>query len=582
MSAKHAAREDHAGIAKAKSGIPGLDEITGGGLPQGRPTLICGAAGCGKTLLAMEFLVRGATVYNEPGVFIAFEETERELTENVRSLGFDLEKLKRQKKLMIDHVVVDRSEIAETGEYDLDGLFIRLADAIDTIGAKRVVLDTLETLFSGFENQAILRSELQRLFRWLKDRGVTSIITAERGDGSLTRQGLEEYVSDCVILLDHRVNEQTATRRIRIVKYRGTVHGTNEYPFLIDEDGIEVVPITSVGLDHPASAERIGTGITELDQMLGGEGLYRGSTVLVSGTAGAGKSTLAASLTDASCRRGERVLYFAFEESPQQIARNMKTIGINLAQWTRKDLFRCVAARPTLHGLESHLAVIHKHIRDFKPRMVVVDPITNLVGAGERTDVMAMLMRLIDHLKLLKITALMTSLTAGGRAQEATDTGLSSLVDTWIVLRDIELNGERNRGLYVLKSRGMPHSNQIREFLVTSRGIRLINAYIGPEGVLTGSARLAQEERETAARLERNEETLRKERTIQQKKLVVEARIAALRRELEVELSDLHLELGTDQEREERFIAGRQAMSRSRHASTQSSKRSVGQPRPKE
>ena len=582
MSAKHAAREDHAGIAKAKSGIPGLDEITGGGLPQGRPTLICGAAGCGKTLLAMEFLVRGATVYNEPGVFIAFEETERELTENVRSLGFDLEKLKRQKKLMIDHVVVDRSEIAETGEYDLDGLFIRLADAIDTIGARRVVLDTLETLFSGFENQAILRSELQRLFRWLKDRGVTSVITAERGDGSLTRQGLEEYVSDCVILLDHRVNEQTATRRIRIVKYRGTVHGTNEYPFLIDEDGIEVVPITSVGLDHPASAERVSTGIPDLDHMLGGEGLYRGSTVLVSGTAGAGKSTLAASLTDASCRRGERVLYFAFEESPQQIARNMKTIGINLAQWTRKDLFRCVAARPTLHGLESHLAVIHKHIRDFKPRLVVIDPITNLVVAGERTDVQAMLTRLIDHLKMLKITALMTSLTTGGRAQEATDTGLSSLVDTWMVLRDIELNGERNRGLYVLKSRGMPHSNQIREFLVTSRGIRLIDAYIGPEGVLTGSARLAQEERETAARLERNKETLRKERTIQQKKLAVEARIAALRKELEVELSELHLEIGTDQEREERLVAGRQAMSRSRHASIQSSQRSVGQHRLKE
>jgi circadian clock protein KaiC len=487
------------GIAKAPTGIDGLDQITGGGFPRGRPTLICGAAGCGKTLLAMEFLVRGAAEYGEPGVFIAFEETEKELTENVRSLGFDLDKLKRRKKLLVDHIRVNRSEIAETGEYDLDGLFLRLGDAIDTIGAKRIVLDTLETLFSGFENQAILRSELQRLFRWLKDRGVTAVITAERGDGTLTRQGLEEYVSDCVILLDHRVYDQVATRRIRIVKYRGTAHGTNEYPFIIDERGVDVIPITSVGLNHPAPTERVTTGIAALDEMLGGGGLYRGSTVLISGTAGTGKSSLAASVAEAAARRNERALYFSFEESPDQIVRNMKTIGVNLAPLIRKDLIRFVAARPTLHGLEGHLAVIHKQLREFKPHLVIIDPITNFVRSAQAGEVQAMLTRLIDHLKMSKALTIMTSLTGGGGHEEATEIGVSSLVDTWMVVRDLEADGERNRGLYVLKSRGMPHSNRIREFLVTNKGIRLVEPYFGPEGVLIGSARLRQQERDRAS-----------------------------------------------------------------------------------
>jgi circadian clock protein KaiC len=562
------------GIAKAPTGIPGLDEITGGGFPQGRPTLICGAAGCGKTLLAMEFLVRGAAEYDEPGVFIAFEETDRELTENVRSLGFDLEKLKRRRKLAVDHIRIDRSEIAETGEYDLDGLFLRLADAIDTIGAKRVVLDTLESLFGGFENQAILRSELQRLFRWLKDKGVTAVITAERGNGTLTRQGLEEYVSDCVILLDHRVHEQVATRRIRIVKYRGTAHGTNEYPFLIDERGIEVLPITSVGLNHPAPTERASTGIPALDEMLGGGGFYRGSTVLVSGTAGTGKSSLAASLAEAAGRRNERALYFAFEESPQQIVRNMKTIGVDLQPLVDKGLIRFQAARPTVHGLEGHLAVIHKLLREFKPHLVVIDPITNFISNAEAADVQAMLTRLIDHLKMSKATTIMTSLTAGGRNQESTEVGVSSLVDAWMVLRDIELNGERNRGMYVLKSRGMKHSNQIREFLVTADGIQLVKAYLGAEGVLTGSARLAQEAREAAAVQARRIDVKRKERAIGQKRAAVEARVAALRTEMELEIADLQREIEEDMGRAERVEKDREAMSVSRSAGSSSSTRS--------
>jgi circadian clock protein KaiC len=461
------------GITKAKTGIAGLDEITHGVLPAGRPTLVCGSAGCGKTLFGMEFLVRGAVEYGEPGVFVAFEEPARDLVENVRSLGFDLEKLQRQKKILIDHVQIERSEITETGAFDLDGLFIRLADAVDTIGAKRVVLDTLETLFAALPNEAILRAELRRLFHWLKDRGLTAVITAERGDGTLTRNGLEEYVSDCVILLDHRVIEQVATRRLRIVKYRGTTHGTNEYPFLINETGIEVLPITSVALDHGVSSERLSSGLAEMDAMLGG-GIYRGSAVMVSGTAGTGKSSLSAQFARASCDRREKVLYMAFEESPDQIVRNMRSVGIDLRPALKEGLFVCYAARPTQYGLEGHLAMMHKRIRDFEPSMVVIDPITNFSSVGNVNEVRSMLMRMVDFLKSQQITAVFTSLTGGGEWHEATSVAVSSVVDTWMVLRDIELDGERTRGMYVIKSRGIAHSNRIREFSLSRKGIRLI------------------------------------------------------------------------------------------------------------
>ena len=462
---------------KALTGIGGLDEVTGGGLPRGRTTLICGAAGCGKTLFAMEFLVRGATQFDEPGVFLAFEETGEELAQNVRSLGFDLEDLIEKQKLVVDYVHVERSEIEETGEYDLEGLFIRLGHAIDTIGAKRVVLDTIETLFGGLSNPGILRAELRRLFRWLKDRGVSAIVTGERGEGrSLTRQGLEEFVSDCVIVLDHRVTEQLSTRRLRIVKYRGTTHGTNEYPFLIDEDGITVLPITSLGLQHEALDERISSGVPGLDAMLGGEGFFRGSTVLISGTAGTGKTSLAAHFAEATCRRSERCLYLAFEESASQLARNMRSIGRDLEPWIRNGTLRIDASRPTVHGLEIHLSAMHRAIQQFEPRAVIVDPITNFLKAGTAADAEAMVIRLIDFLKARGITAVFTSLTHGGSFQEQTEIGISSLIDTWILLRDIEEDRERNRVMHILKSRGMPHSNQIRGFRLTGRGIELEEA----------------------------------------------------------------------------------------------------------
>ena len=462
-----------AALPKALTGISGLDEITFGGLPRGRPTLVCGSAGSGKTLLAMEFLLRGATQFDEPGVFMAFEETEEDLAQNVRSLGFRVEDLIEKKKLAVDYVHVERSEIEETGEYDLEGLFLRLGMAIDEIGAKRVVLDTLESLFSGFSNPALLRAELRRLFRWLKDRGVTAVITAERGDGALTRQGLEEYVSDCVILLDHRVNDQVSTRRLRVVKYRGTSHGTNEYPFLIDERGISVLPLTSLGLDHAASDERISAGVPGLDVMLGGKGYYRGSSILVSGTAGSGKSSLAAHFADATCRRGERCLIFAFEESPAQILRNMRSIGVDLAPWMEKGLLRIEASRPTLFGLEMHLVHIHKLVKRFDPRVVILDPISNFTSSGSLEQAEAMLVRLIDFLKSRGVTTLFVNLTAGGEALERTAAGISSLIDTWILLRDVEVGQKRRRRLHVLKSRGMAHSNEVREFTITPKGIML-------------------------------------------------------------------------------------------------------------
>jgi circadian clock protein KaiC len=485
----------NAELPKAPTGIEGLDEITSGGLPYGRPTLICGSAGCGKTILSMEVLVRGATQFGEPGVFMAFEETAPELTQNVRSLGFDLDKLVNEKKLLLDHVHIERSEIEETGEYDLEGLFIRLGHAIDSIGAKRVVLDTLEVLFGGLSNTAILRSELRRLFRWLKDKGVTAIITGERGDGTLTRHGLEEYVSDCVIVLDHRVNEQLSTRRIRIVKYRGTTHGTNEYPFLINEDGISVLPITSLGLQHAASEERISTGVAGLDAMLGGAGVYRGSSILISGTAGTGKSSLAAHFVNAACGRGERCLYFSFEESPSQVMRNMRSIGLDLAPCMEKGLLRFYSSRPSAYGLEMHLATLHKLVSEFGPQVVVVDPITTFLKAGTAQEAEGMLMRLIDFLKGGKITAVFTSLTGGGDMTESSQTAVSSMIDTWLLVRDIETEGERNRGLYVLKSRGMAHSNRVREFILTDHGIDLVEVHFGPEGVLIGSKRKAAEAR---------------------------------------------------------------------------------------
>ena len=486
-------------LKKVPTGIGGFDEITGGGLPQGRPTLVCGAAGCGKSLFATEFLIRGALEYHEPGILMTFEETADDIKKNVASLGFDVANLIARKKIFIDYVRVERSEIEENGEYDLEGLFIRLDHAIKKVGAKRVVLDTIETLFAGLANQAILRAEVRRLFNWLKDRGMTTVITGERGEGALTRQGLEEYVSDCVILLDHRVNGQVSTRRLRVVKYRGSTHGTNEYPFLIDEDGISVLPITAAGMDYNVSPERVATGIPELDQMLGGRGYYRGSTILLSGSAGTGKSSVAAYLADAACKRGERCMYFSFEESASQVFRNMKSIGINLEPHVRKGLFRFHATRPTVFGLEMHLALMHKMIEKFKPTVVILDPVSSIQNAGTLEDSTNMLLRMVDFLRKKKITGFMISLTsAANKSMEATDEGLSSLVDTWLLLRDVELGGERNRLLYVLKSRGMAHSNQVREFLITSKGIKLVEAYLGEEGVLTGSARLSQLNRETA------------------------------------------------------------------------------------
>jgi circadian clock protein KaiC len=567
-------------LPKCPTGIQGLDEITNGGLPRGRPTLVCGGAGCGKTLFAAEFLVRGAVQFGEPGVFMSFEETEAELKGNVALLGFDLAGLVRRKKMLLDHVYIERSEIQETGEYDLEGLFVRLNHAIGSIGAKRVVLDTLEALFAGLPNEAILRAELRRLFRWLKNKGVTAVITAERGHEHLTRHGLEEYVSDCVIVLDHRINEQIATRHLRVVKYRGSPHGTNEYPFLIGDDGISVLPITSLGLNHAASSKRISTGIPRLDAMLGGRGFFRGSSILLTGTPGTGKTSAAAFFAQAAARRGERALYFAFEESPSQIMRNMQSIDLRLEPWIRRDLLRFHSARPTLYGLEMHLAIMFKEIFTFKPAVVVVDPMTSLLVAGSESETKAMVTRLIDFLKSQQITSLFTSLTHAGNPLQQSEIAISSLMDSWLLLQDIEGNGERNRVLYVLKARGMAHSNQSREFLISDRGIDLVDAYVGPGGVLTGAARAAQTARDKAGALASQQETARRQRDLERKRAALERQIAALRSEYDAEEEELR-RLDEEVARRTRAVTTeRTELARLRHADATVASRARGKPRP--
>jgi len=554
------------GLKKAATGIQGLDEITGGGLPQGRPTLICGSAGCGKTLLAMEFLVRGSQQYNEPGVFVAFEENAEELAKNVASLGFDLADLARKKKLLVDYVYIERSEIQETGEYDLEGLFIRLDHAIRSIGAKRVVLDTIESLFSGLPNENILRAELRRLFRWLKDKGVTAIITAESGDGKLTRHGLEEYVADCVIMLDHRVTGQISTRRMRVVKYRGSVHGTNEYPFLIDESGITVMPITSVNLDHPASTERISTGVPRLDIMLGGKGFYRGSSMLVSGTAGTGKTSVALHLAEATCRRGEKCLFLASEESKNQVIRNGRSIGIDLEKWVKKGLLRFHSSRPTFYGLEMHLVSIHKIVNEMSPKVVIFDPISNLTAIGSTAEIQNMLMRLLDFLKSRGTTSLCTSLTHGSGPIEMTEVWISSIMDTWLLLRDNEYGGERTRMMYILKSRGMAHSNQVREFIITDKGIDLVNVYVGAGTVYTGVARVVQELKEHAEAIARAQESERLKKELDRNRRIMEAKIMELRAEFDSKEEGLKNEILLREAKEKVVAADRGIIAKARKA----------------
>ena len=549
-------------LPKSPTGIDGLDALTFGGLPTGRPTLLCGAAGCGKTLFSMTFLVKGVSLYGEPGVFMSFEERRDDLVANVASLGFDLDGLIADQKLVIDHVRIERAEIEESGEYDLEGLFVRLAYAIDSIGAKRVVLDTVEALFSSLADTTVLRAELRRLFGWLKEKGVTAIITGERGEGQLTRYGIEEYVSDCVILLDNRVQDQVSTRRLRVVKYRGSPHGTNEYPFLIDSEGISVMPITSAGLSHKISQQAVPTGVPDLDAMLGIGGFYRGSSVLISGLAGTGKSTFGASFAAAACSRGERCLYFAFEESPDQIMRNMRSVGIDLRRHYESGLLHFQAARPSLYGFEMHLARMNRDIERFDPAILIVDPISAFRGPS--MEIHATLIRLADICKTRGITSLFTSLSSAGEQMSESERSVSSLMDSWISLEDIEANGERNRVLYLLKSRGMNHSKQLREYQLTTSGIIMVNAYLGPDGVLTGTARAAQEAREREADITRRQQIERRMRELARSRGAMERQVAELRAAIDAEEAEVATLVQQEEARESQFSQERDAMAERR------------------
>ena len=549
-------------LEKSSSGIKGLDEITEGGLPKGRPTLICGSAGCGKTMFAMHFLVHGAEM-GEPGIFVSFEETQEELEKNFASLGMDLSGLEEQKKILVDYIYLERAEIEETGEFDLEGLFIRLKYAIEQIGAKRIVLDTLEALFSGLPNEFILRAEIRRLFSYLKSQGLTAIITGERGENTLTRYGLEEYVADCVILLDSSVVNKVATRNLRIIKYRGTSHGSNEYPFLITENGISILPITSIELEHEAPIQHISTGIKRLDAMLNDEGFYKGSSVLVTGDAGTGKSSVAAVFADSACKRGDKCLYLTFEESPKQIIRNMQSIGIDLKPWVDREILKFQATRPTLHGLETHLVNKFNLINEFQPEVVIIDPISNLTTVGTPKEVKAMLTRFYDFLKNKQITTLSTSLTSG---EIESYVGISSLMDSWIDLRSIEDNGERNRTIDIIKARGMKHSNQMREFLLTDNGIELVDVYLGPEGMLTGSARSSQIAKEEAEKIIRVQEIDRKQRELAHKREQMEKQIEKIKADFVEEEKELLKIIEQEKLKEEIIGKDRDGMSRMRDA----------------
>jgi len=521
-------------LKKSPSGIPGFDEITGGGLPQGRSTLVCGDAGAGKTMLGMQFLVRGATEGQEPGVFVAFEETESDLKRNVASLGWDLETLCGERRLAVESVSVSSEEMAEAGQYDLEGLFVRLDAAIRDVGASRIVLDTVETLFGVFTDAHVVRAEFRRLLRWLKDRGITAVVTAERGEEGLTRFGIEEYVSDCVIDLSQGMRGQTTRRHLRVLKYRGSGHGTNAYPFLIGQNGIHLFAVTELGLDFPVFEERISSGIDRLDEMLGGRGFYRGSSILLSGTAGTGKSSISASFADAACARGEQALYISYEEPRLQIVRNMQSIGIDLQKWHESGNLRFHTTRVTTHGLEEHFFLVKGLIEESPPNVVVIDPVSNLLQLGSPEEVKNLLTRLIDFLKSRGITTLVTELITGGHSIEATNTDISSLMDAWLLLRDMESGGERSRVLYVLKARGMSHSHQVREFLLTDQGVSLLDVYAGPEGLITGTARYTQEAQEEAEHKRRLEEIQRKKNELERKRKLKEARL----KEIEAELQD--------------------------------------------
>ena len=522
------------------TGVKGLDDVLGGGIPQGHAMLLVGKPGTGKSILSMEYLLHGIELHKENGVYISFEESEKQIISNAASFGWKFEEMVKKNKLAISYIDMQPEQMRTVGDYDLSALILRVKGAIKKVNARRVVIDGINNLLSTFDDERIIRSDLLRLIREIKEVNATIFITGERGHDSWSKMGFEEYLADGLMHLDNRTDGNYQTREIQVVKCRGINHYTGKSPFIINSEGMSIRPLITADFDYKVLKSRVSTGIADIDNMLGGKGLYRGSTVYITGPSGAGKTSISSSFANGACSRGERALFLAFEESSDQIIRNMKSIGLSLDKWVNEKLLYFYTARATTNSLEGHLDNIMTMVREVEPTCVVLDPISAFRPIANENETKLMLIRLNDYLRARKITTVFTALSSDGEYSEHADVQLSSIADTWIVVRIMDYKGERNNVMQLMKSRGMSHSRQMKEMYFTGNGLKLQNVYQGPEGVLTGAARIGQEKYEKLKEARNVIEIDKNRKKIERKKSLLEASIEALKHEYEEELEALH------------------------------------------